>query len=112
MVPRKPGLARRLFYAFMLAFVQAMHMTCRQFIRRASDKYERSLGPWERLLQAMHRGMCEICRIHEQRMDRLRDLAHEIGHATPEEPVDAARLGPEASARIRAAMEKAAKRGK
>lgn len=89
---------------------QALHMTCRQFIQRASEKYERPLGPWERLRQAAHRALCEICRIHEQRMDKLRALTQEIARAAPDQPAGDVHLDAEAKARIRAAMDKAAKR--
>ncbi len=92
----------RLFVRVVLTIEQRLHMTCKEFIRRASDKYDRPPSLGERFLQAIHRGICVICRIQEGRMDQLRALAREIARQPHEH--GKARLSPETVARIRAAM--------
>jgi hypothetical protein len=87
-----------------------LHMSCRSFIRRASDKYERPLGRGERVLQAMHRAMCRLCRIQERRMDQLHTLAREIGRDAGDDAE--VELSPEARGRMRTAMQEAEARGR
>jgi hypothetical protein len=115
--PSEPGLMFRLFVHVMVTVQGWLHMTCKHFIRRASDKYERRLGFGERILQALHRGICSICKIQERHMDQLREVARELGQASndsaelgkPDDPDkhQQARLSPEAVERIRAAMSRA-----
>ena len=80
-------------------------LTCKSFIRRASDSYERPLKPGEKIRQVIHRFMCRICRLQERRMHQLHALAHELGQASPDE--GDARLSPDTVERIRRAMKKA-----
>jgi hypothetical protein len=104
--PRRPGWFYRWMMAFLGLFDRWLHLSCRSFIRLASEKYERPLGLGERMRQAMHRMMCSICSIQEWRMDQLRALAHDVGHHATDDAQ--AELSPEAVERMRKAMAEAA----
>jgi hypothetical protein len=104
--PRRPGLFYRVMMGFLGLFDRWLHLSCRSFVRTASEKHERPLRLGERLRQMMHRAMCRICRVQERRMDQLRDLAQEIGRTAVDE-IDV-ELTPEATERMRQAMEQAA----
>ena len=90
---------------FLGLFDRWLRLSCRLFIRLASEKYERPLGVGERMRQAMHRAMCGLCRVQERRMDQLRVLAHEVGGHSAEE--GNAELSSDSVERIRRAMAEA-----
>ena len=100
--PRQPGRLYRWMMAPLGLFERWFHLTCRHFIRLASEKYERPLLWNERLRQGMHRAMCGICRLQERRMEQLRDLAHELAQAPCDE--GHIELSAEATERMRRAM--------
>ena len=105
---RRPSWLYRWMNAVFGLFNHWLHMSCRSFIRRASDRYERPLRRGERVLQALHRAMCSLCRIQERRMEQLHALTHEIGRDAGGDAE--AELSPEALERMRAAMQEAARR--
>lgn len=103
---RRPGWSYRWMMAFLGLFDRWLRLSCRRFVRLASDKHERPLALGERMRQSMHRAMCSLCRIQERHMDWLRALARELGsHAADE---DRAELSSESVAKIRRAMAEAA----
>jgi len=104
--PRRPGLFYRWMMAFIGLFDRWLHLSCRSFVRLASQKYERPLGRGERLRQALHRMMCRICRVQERRMDQLRTVTHELGRDVAASPE--VELSAEARERIRQAVARAA----
>jgi hypothetical protein len=99
----------------MMGFAEyLLGIGCRSFIRLVSARYERPLGPGERLRQSIHRAMCRICRQQELRRAQLRGLAHDIGQMSADSADESQRpsieLSPKAMARIRRAMDKATNR--
>ena len=104
--PHRPGWLYRWMMAWVGLFDRWLHLSCRSFIRRASEQYERPLNLGERLGQALHRAICRLCRLQEQRMGQLRSLAHELGRDTSDVP--GIELSAEAAERIRRAMAAAA----
>jgi hypothetical protein len=112
--PRKPGWFYRWMMAFLGLFDRWLHLSCKSFIQLASEKYERPLEKGEKIRQAMHRGVCSLCRVQEQRMEQLRELAVSIGEEAAVEDADedvdkapAVHLSPEAVDRIRQSMDAA-----
>jgi hypothetical protein len=103
---RRPGWLYRAMMSMVGFFEPILFMSCRAFIRLASQKYERPLWLGERMRQAMHRAVCRICRLQERRMDQLRGLARELGRQAFED--SQAELSPESLQRLRAAMAEAA----
>ena len=77
--PRRPGWFYRWMMGFMGLFDRWLHLSCRSFIQVVSESYKRPLRPGERIRQAMHRAMCGLCRLHENRMHQLLKLAQETG---------------------------------
>ena len=100
--PRRPGWFYRVMMAFLGLFDRWLYLSCRSFIHTSSQKYERPLRRGEKIRQSLHRAMCAICRVQEQRMDQIRELARDIGRSD-EADLDAT-LDDEATARIRSAM--------
>lgn len=100
LVPRRPGLMYRLMMGLLGRFDRWVHQSCRTFIHRASEAFERPLTGRERLGQAAHRVLCSLCRTQERRLGQLSALAHEVAATGPETPG----LSDEARERIRRAM--------
>jgi hypothetical protein len=105
---RRPGLLYRAMMSVVGLLEPLLFMSCRAFIRLASERYERPLWPGERTRQAMHRAVCRICRLQERRMNQLRELARELGHRGGEGAE--AELSSESLRRLRAAVAEAAAR--
>ncbi len=105
--PRRLGWFYHVTMAFLGLFDRWLHLSCRSFVQVASEKHERPLTRWERVRQAIHRAMCGVCRVNEQRMDALRELVQEVSRSAGDD-LDAT-LSEEARARIRAAMAEAAR---
>ena len=103
--PPRPNLLYRMMMSFIGRFDRRLHLSCRSFIRLASEKYERPLGRLERFRQVVHRMMCRICRIQERHMDQLQALTGEIR----EREDGAEPLSDMAKQRIQNALEKAAR---
>ena len=106
--PRRPGWFYRVMMAFLGMFDRWLHLSCRSFVRLASDKYERPLSLGERQRQAVHRMICSICRIQESRMDQLQTLVHDVARNSPED--GQAELSTESLQRMRKAMLEAAQK--
>lgn len=60
----------------------ALHFSCRNFMRLASERCDRPLGPGETLMFHAHRWMCGICRRQEKRLRQLRALVHASAQAS------------------------------
>lgn len=103
--PRRPGRCYRAVMGFLGLFDRWLHLSCRAFIRLASEKHERPLTLGERRRQTVHRLMCGICRLQERRMEQLLTLAHDVAHHSGED--SRAELSPESIERMRRAMAKA-----
>ena len=99
---RRPALSYRLMMGLMGPFEYWLNLTCKSFIRLASEKYERPLTTGERVRQAIHRVMCGICRVQERRLEQIRALTLEIGRVSLEDTN--IQLSPEARDRIRNAL--------
>jgi hypothetical protein len=99
-------------YRWMMMFLGLLdgwlHLSCRSFIKLASEGFDRDLSLRERGLQAMHRVLCGLCRLQERRLRQLRALAHELTRAEGDLPP--VELSPEAAARIRQALRTATTR--
>jgi len=110
----RSGVLGGLASGMMTVAESLLGMSCRSFIRLVSARYERPLGPGERLRQRIHRAMCRICRQQELRMAQLHDLARDIGQVSTDSADEAqhpaVELSPEAVARIRRAMDEASNR--
>jgi hypothetical protein len=100
--PRRPGLFYRVMMAFLGLFDRWLHMSCRSFVQVASESHERKLTRVERFRQAVHRLMCRMCRVQEQRLAQIRTLAQDLGHTGHEH--SQACLCSEAKERIKLAM--------
>lgn len=106
--PRRPGLFYRLMMGFVGLFDRWLRLSCRAFARLASARRERALTRGERFRHRLHRSMCRICRSHEQHMDQIAALTHEV--ARGHESLPPAELGEVARDRIKMAMRAAERR--
>lgn len=87
--PHSPGPERvpppprtyRIMMGIMAPLEWALRFNCRHFIRLASERCDRSLGPAEKLVFHAHRWMCSVCRRQEQRLEHLRALVTSSTHA-------------------------------
>ncbi len=97
-----PNWLMRSMMAFLSLFERWVDLTCRSFTELTSESFERELTRFERLRQAMHRGMCSVCSLHERRQRQLRTLARDSARTSAETP--RAQLSTDATERIRQAM--------
>jgi len=86
----------------MILFEQWLDLTCRSFIHRVSEGFERTLSPLEKLKQTTHRLICSVCRVQERRLAQLRALVSMLGKTSPDTPAE--QLSTHAVERIREAM--------
>ena len=101
--PRRPGWIYRLMMSVIGLFDRWIHLSCRAFMRLASERFERDLTTGERMRQGLHRAMCGLCRLQERRMGQIRTLAHELGR-TPDD-LSQLHLSEAATRRIREAVD-------
>lgn len=95
--PPRPGWFYRIMMGFIGLFDRWLHLSCREFVQLASEKHERPLSSSEQRRHDIHRAMCKLCRVQEDRMDQLHVLVADLG----EVPDDgAAGLSSEAKERI------------
>lgn len=106
--PRRPSLFYRLMMGFVGLFDRWLHLSCRAFAGLASARRERALTRGERFRHRLHRSMCRICRSHEQHMDQIAALTHEV--ARGQESLPPAELGEASRERIKMAMRAAQQR--
>lgn len=106
--PPRSSWLRRAVAAFVGLLERWLSLSCRSFIRRASEALDRPLGPGERVRQTMHRLMCRVCRTQERRMGQLQALARELGTSALDD--GRAELSDERAERIRRALDETLKR--
>ncbi len=99
---RRPGWLYRVMTALIGLLAPRLHVSCRAFMRLASEKYERPVRPAERTRQSMHRATCRIRRVQERRMDQPRLLAQDVARHGADDVQ--ATLPPESVHRMRRAM--------
>ncbi len=112
--PPRLGWLYHVMFGFLGLFDRWLRLSCRAFATLASARLERPLRWGEQVSHRLHRGMCHLCRLHEQRLEQVHRLALEVGRAERDLDLDRREpheeLGPEARDRMRAAI-RAARRG-